>query len=140
MNNVRNKGVLTRSFGQFDAKAGYAEQAHDVTIAVDAVGGFIVTQATSDPLAAYIKQRRLDLGGGSSNLNVFCDELFEDIARYVDTYAQRGGYPANHHSTFTVKDECDAVVAVLKLSSDVVLQKRDAGKKQGPLWRGFGVQ
>jgi hypothetical protein len=140
MNNQMNKGVLTRSFGQFGAKTGYVDQAHDVTIAVDGVGGFAVTQATSEPLAAYIMQRRSDLGGGSDNLNIFCDELFEDIARYVDTYAQRGAYPNNHHSIFTVKDECGAVVAVLKLSSDVSLPKRDGEKLQGPLWRGFGVQ
>jgi|GEM_PF-5250388 len=138
MSNNTNKGVLTRSFGRFGA-ASYVKQEHDITIGVEANGGFTVTGASSEPMAAYIKQRRADLGGGSDNFYTFCDQLFEDVARYVETYAARGAYPENHQSIFTVKDECGAQIAELKLSSDVAPDKRSAGKKQGPLWHGFGV-
>ena len=110
--------VLTRIFGRFAKDSSFFKKKYDITIGRDVDNDFTVCDSTLDYMHDFLQTRRDDLGGGSSDLNEFCDQLMEDIARYIEMQARRGGYPYNHHSTFCLRDEDGVLRAVLKLSSD----------------------
>lgn len=125
-------GVLTRTFGNFASKGSFSTVNHDITIGRENNGSYKVDSATSSAMTMYIQKRRQDLGGGADNLDDFCEQLFEDLARYVEIYAKRGGYPQNHHSTFTVKDKQGATLAELKISSDVDVSAQNLAQNKKP--------
>jgi hypothetical protein len=111
--------VLKRSFGTFSAEDHAFQRNYDIIIYKDDQGFYKLSGSTLDSLALFIDTRRDDLNeGGAQDFPLFCDNLMEDIARYIDMTARRGGYPYNHHSTFNVKTAKDGLLAELKLSSN----------------------
>ena len=110
--------ILTRTFGRFAKDGSFFKKQYDIIIGRDVNGGYCVYDSTLDYMHDFIQTRRDDLGGGAKELNGFCDQLMEDIARYIEMQARRGGYPYNHHSKFFIRDQQGALRAVLSLSSD----------------------
>ncbi len=111
--------VLKRSFGTFSAEDKAFQCNYDITISKDDQGFYKVNDTTLDGLTLFINARRDDLDEGwARNFSTFCDNLMEDIARYIDMTARRGGYPCNHHSSFNVKTYQGDLWAELKLSSN----------------------
>lgn len=125
-------GVLTRTFGNFASKGSYSPMQHDIVLGRKNDGSYEVASSSSATMTAYIQKRREDLGGGANNLDDFCEQLFEDLARYAELHGKRGGYPVNHHSTFNVMDKQGNALAEFKISSDVQVSLKQERPKPSP--------
>lgn len=111
--------VLRLSFGKFSKDSRYFKKNYDLTFDQDDKGRFHLQDSTLDGFASFSKARRADIDTTKpESFSVFCKNLMEDLARFIDMQARRGGYPVNHHSTFNVNSCEGKQWGEIKLSSD----------------------